>query len=130
MINEIVLDVTAIEAFARADSRALLTVDDCDLSAKAVLLPVTAYTTARHRFASDTAATELLDTLLDIGTVICATLDSTSAPPLADIWTNTGSVQIHDAETAYHAHTRGWPVATDMPAEFKRAFPSVTVTAL
>lgn len=123
-----------IEAFATATPAAVLAMDDADNDAYTVLIPMAGYTHAYRRLGQVLNGGDLLDTLLDIGVSMDAPLDRTAArgAALTAVQNENDDDALTDAETAWHARARGWPVLATRPAHdrLSTAFPDLRVVVI
>ena len=125
MIAGAVLDTSAILAFGRGSPEAMLLIDQYDMKAQTLLVPMTAMAEALMRLTAPHEAERALS-LLEFGVVIGESLSRgnvrsvTTAGLEAKAETTLGA-----AHAAHSARERTWKILTGDPSHWATAHPGV-----
>lgn len=132
MIGGVVLDPATIVAFGRGDYAALFTIDEIDLAAQAIVVPMTAITEALTQLEFPTEARTALE-LLSFGVAVHEDLTGDEAETVATRYVTAGDVTATTLGMSHAAVTserRGWPVLTDSPKRWGAAHPDIELAVL
>ncbi len=127
MIGGYVADHGVLSLFAQGDPDALAKVDEIDMDAQGLLVPLAALIEA-HRAARSEREAEDLGHLMGFGVVIPGELADAAAAAAIEIVTAGPQAALLVAEACAHSRLRGWPVLTaSAPKVYEDACPGVLV---
>ena len=127
MIGGYVADHSALSLFAQGDPDAMTKVDEIDMDAQGLLIPLAALIEA-HRAVRSQREAEDLGHLMGFGVVIPGEMTMPVADAAIEVVSAAPGTALLVAEACAHARLRGWPVLTaSAPKVYEDACPGVLV---
>lgn len=125
MIAGAVLDTSAIMAFGRGSPDAMLLIDQYDMKAQTLLVPMTAMAEALVQLTTPYEAERALY-LLEFGVVVDESLSRANVRSVATAGLAAkGETTLGAAHAAHSARERSWKILTGDPAHWATAHPDV-----
>jgi hypothetical protein len=130
MIGGYVLDPSTIQAFGRGTAAALTVIDELDMAAQAILLPMTALAEALTALHTAEEVDRAL-VLLEFGAAVKNDLVSANVESIATAHlTARAETTLGMAHAAVAARERLWSVLTDRSEQWAAAHPEIDVARL